>query len=189
MSVLLDSNNKLETVSLCTKKSDEFQKRYTKQYNKSGSRKVALVKALHEINKKTRKVKACDRINDIKSKKYKNCSDKKAKYSRNSKEYKLSGDCRGRLDKVNQNYGTCVSEVYKNQVADAEEKLKSIGGILMAKNKRKRFEEAQCKLVAIVKILNHTGIKNREIMDSYTRKLKKHINPNYGKIFFETSDE
>jgi len=186
MSSLLEANNKLETVSLCTKKSDKFQKQYTKQYNKSGSRKVALVKALHEINKKTRKIKACDKINDVTSKKYKKCIDKKAKYSRDNKDYKLTEECRGRLDKVDKNYGVCLSEVYKTQIVDVEEKLKSVSGIMMAKNRRKRFEEAQCKLVAVVKILNHTGIKNREIMDRYTRKLKNHINPSYGKIFFET---
>lgn len=180
------SNNKLETVSLCTRKSDRFQKTYTKQYNKSGSRKVALVKALHDINKKTRKVKACERISDMKSKRVKKCADKKAKYARNNKSYKLSGECRGYLDKVKQNYASCVGDVFKNQVADADEKLKSIGSIMMSRNRRKRFEEAQCKLVAVVKILNHTGIRNRDIMDRYARKLKKHINPNYGKIFFET---
>lgn len=183
---LLESNNKLETVSLCTKKSDQFQKTYTKQYTKSGSRKVALVKALHDINKKSRKIKACDRINDIKSKKYRKCSEKKEKYARKNKSYKLSSECSDRLSKVEQNYGSCVSDIYKNQIEDADEKLKSISGLFQGKNRRKRFEEAQCKLVAVVKILNHSGIKNREIMDRYTRKLKKHINPSYGKIFFET---
>lgn len=39
------------------KKSDQFQKTYTKQYSKSGSRKMALVKALHDINKKAERFK------------------------------------------------------------------------------------------------------------------------------------
>ena len=122
---LFESDNKLETVSLCTKKSDIFQKTYTKQYNKSGNRKIALVKALHDINKKTKKVKSCEKINDIKSKKYRGCAKKKDKYDRENKSYKLSSECSGRLNKIDDNYGSCVSEVYKNQVVDVDEKLKS----------------------------------------------------------------